>query len=248
VSEARAGLSQPRILLPFAIVTLIWGSTWIVIKDQLGPVPASWSITYRFTLAAAGMFAYCAVKRLPFRIDRRGHLLAASFGLPQFFLNFTFVYAAEQYVTSGLVAVVFALLLVPNTLFGILFLKHRLDVRFLVGSLVAVAGVALLFVQELRSSTLPPGAVLIGIGLTLLGVVSASVSNVMQPSPSTWPNTSASLSKPAARPTGLGKVRPASATGRSGAGAPVGIRFSAAIVNRWARSASMRNKAGRISG
>ena len=47
--EARIDAS---IIVPFIIFTLIWGSTWIVIRDQLGVVPAQWSVTYRFTIAA----------------------------------------------------------------------------------------------------------------------------------------------------------------------------------------------------
>ena len=175
-----ARLLQPKVLLPFLLVTCIWGSTWLVIRDQLGPVPATWSVTYRFIIAASAMFAYARWSGASLRIGREGHLLAALFGIPQFFLNFNFVYAAEHHVTSGLVAVVFALLLVPNSALGRLFLKHELTGRFLLGSAIAVAGVVLLFVQEMRSSDAPAGEVLIGIGLTLLGVLSASVANVMQ--------------------------------------------------------------------
>ena len=173
---------QPRILIPFIVITLIWGSTWIVIRDQLGPVPGSWSVTYRYVIAAAAMFAYAATKGISLRVGREGHLLALAFGIPQFVLNFNFVYAAEQNVTSGLVAVVFALLLVPNSALAWLFFKHPIGGRFLAGSTIAVLGVALLFVQELRSANGEAGAVAIGIGLTILGVLSASVSNVMQSS------------------------------------------------------------------
>jgi drug/metabolite transporter (DMT)-like permease len=170
----------PRILLPFALITLIWGSTWIVIVDQLGPVPPTWSVTYRFVIAAAAMFAYARWNGESLRIGREGHLLAFLFGIPQFFLNYNLVYAAELYVTSGLVAVVFALLLVPNSALARLFLKQRTTPGFLVGSGVALAGVALLFLQELRASGGRPGDVLIGIGLTVLAVLAASVANVMQ--------------------------------------------------------------------
>jgi drug/metabolite transporter (DMT)-like permease len=175
-------LLQPRVLFPFVLVTFIWGSTWLVIRDQLGTVPGPWSVTYRFVIACGAMFAYARWTGASLRIGREGHALALLFGIPQFFLNFNFVYAAEHHVTSGLVAVVFALLLVPNSALGWLFLKHRMSARFLLGSAIAVAGVALLFLQELRSSNAPPGEVLIGIGLTLAGVLSASVSNVMQAS------------------------------------------------------------------
>ena len=125
---------QPRVFIPFAIITLIWGSTWLVITGQLGVVPPTWSITYRFAIGSAVMFAFTALSGASLRIGRQGHLLALAFGLPQFSLNFNCVYFAEQHVTSGLVAVVFALLLVPNSLFAWLFLGHRISRRFLVGS------------------------------------------------------------------------------------------------------------------
>jgi drug/metabolite transporter (DMT)-like permease len=182
VNAGERGFLQPRILLPFILITLIWGSTWIVITDQLGHVPPAWSVAYRFAIAAAAMFAYARWTGASLRIGREGHGLAILFGLPQFFLNYNLVYAAELYVTSGLVAVVFALLIVPNSLFAWLFLKQKVTAGFLLGSAVALAGVALLFLQEFRSSGAAPAHVAAGIGLTLLAVLAASVSNVMQAS------------------------------------------------------------------
>ena len=175
-----AGFLDPRVLFPFLLITLIWGSTWLVIKDQLGEVPPTWSVTYRFIIAAAGMFAFAKLSGASLRIGREGHALALIFGVPQFCLNFNFVYAAELYITSGLVAVVFALLLVPNSLLGWFFLKHRVTRGFILGSAVALAGVALLFVQEMRASPSPPRDIAIGIGVTLLGVLAASGANVLQ--------------------------------------------------------------------
>lgn len=177
---AQASFRDPRILLPFILITLIWGSTWIVIKDQLGEVPPGWSITYRYIVAAAAMFVLAVVSGVSLRVGRNGHLLAAGFGFPQFVLNFNFVYAAEHYITSGLVAVVFALLLVPNSALTWLFFRHRVTARFVAGSALALVGVAFLFVQEMRVSIAAPRDVMIGIGLTVLGVLSASVANVMQ--------------------------------------------------------------------
>lgn len=179
-SDRAAGFRDPKVLLPFLLITLIWSSTWIVIKDQLGIVPSPWSVAYRFAIAAAAMFVIARVTGARLDIGRRGHVLALLVGVPQFALNFNFVYAAEHYVTSGLVAVVFALLMVPNALFARLFFAHPIGGRFLVGSAVALAGVALLFVQEMRHSAVPTPAILTGIGFTLLGVLAASSANVMQ--------------------------------------------------------------------
>jgi len=188
-TSAAPTMLQPRILFPFLLVTLIWSSTWIVIKDQLGAVPPSWSVTYRFVIAAAAMFAWAAMSGATLRMDRRGHLLAALFGVPQFCLNFNFVYAAEHHVTSGLVAAVFALLMVPNSILAWLFLKQRSTWPFVAGSAIACAGVSLLFVQEIRASPTSTGQVLLGIGLTLFGVISASVANILQASRglAAWP-------------------------------------------------------------
>lgn len=173
---------DPKVLVPFIVITFIWGSTWLVIRDQLGVVPAIWSVTYRFIIAAAAMFAYARFSGASLRIGPEGHRLAIMFGLPQFFLNFNFVYQAEHHVTSGLVAVVFALLMVPNTTLGWLFLKHRITTGFLLGSAIAASGIALLFVQEMRTSAAPPSETWLGIALTVGGVLSASVSNVLQAS------------------------------------------------------------------
>lgn len=180
--SAAAGFRDPKILLSFAAIVLIWGSTWIVIKDQLGTVPPTWSVTYRFVIACAAMFAYARWTGARLAMGWRSHLLAAIFGIPQFVLNFNFVYAAEMYVTSGLVAVVFALLMVPNSALAWIFLGQPASRRFVAGSLVACAGVALLFVQEVRASPAGTAETLIGIGLTLLGVLSASAANIMQAS------------------------------------------------------------------
>jgi drug/metabolite transporter (DMT)-like permease len=181
---AGRSLSEPRLLLPFILITLIWSSTWIVIKDQLGSgpeaVPGPWSVTYRFALAAAAMFVLAGVQRQPLRIGREGHVIAALIGVPQFVLNFNFVYAAEQYVTSGIVAVVFALLVVPNALLTRIVFGEQLGGRFVIGSAVAMLGVLLLFLAELRVTTASSGQVVAGIGFTLLGVLSASVANVAQ--------------------------------------------------------------------
>lgn len=173
-------LLSPRILIPFVIVTLIWGSTWIVIRDQLGSVPPSWSVTYRFTVAAIGMFALVLVRREPLLLRGRAWGYAALLGSLQFALNFNFVYRAEAFVTSGVVAVIFALLIVPNTILSRLFLKTPLDPRFIIGSAIAICGIVALLVHEAQAVRGEPVAVAIGFALTVSAVISVSMANVMQ--------------------------------------------------------------------
>lgn len=178
--SAEVSLLTPRILIPFLLVSLIWGSTWLVIKDQISEVPPGWSVSYRFLIAAAAMFGLAAFKRLPFRLDRTGYLLALILGVFQFTFNFNFVYNAELFITSGLVAVLFALLMVPNAILGRIFLGHKISAPFLGGSAIAAVGIAMLFWHEYRASPASLEQVLLGGALTFGGILSASVANVMQ--------------------------------------------------------------------
>jgi drug/metabolite transporter (DMT)-like permease len=183
VSETRS-LPSPKgrgeILIPFIIFTAIWGTTWIVIRDQLGEVPAQWSIAYRFAIAAAAMAILTKWKGQSLRLGRAGIATAAVLGFLQFVVNFTAVYLAEHHITSGLVATVFALLLIPNSLLGWALLGHKPGARFVVSSAFAMAGIAMLFAHELAEHPARSDAILLGIGLTLIGMFGASAANVYQ--------------------------------------------------------------------
>jgi drug/metabolite transporter (DMT)-like permease len=114
------------------------------------------------------------------RLGTAGLLAAGILGFLQFVVNFNAVYLAEHHVTSGLVATVFALLLIPNTLLGWAFLGQRPSSRFVLGSVMAVSGIALLFAHELGEHPARTEAILLGIALTLIGMLGASVANVYQ--------------------------------------------------------------------
>ncbi|WP_241233564.1 DMT family transporter [Altericroceibacterium xinjiangense] len=164
-------------------MALIWGSTWFVIKGQLDVAPPSWSVTWRFALATLGMFALALVQRHSFRMSGRAHLLAVAIGVAQFCLNFNFVYRAELHLTSGIVAVLFGLLVVPNAVFARIFLGQPITRRFLVGSAIGLAGIALLLLHEAQTVGVAAGReVGLGILFTGLGILSASSANVMQAS------------------------------------------------------------------
>ena len=180
---AKPHSTRLAVLIPFGIVTLIWGSTWLVIRDQLGVVPPSWSVTYRFLVAGIAMAIYALWKRDSWRLGVGGLAFAAILGFAQFCLNFNFVYRAEQHITSGLVSVVFAMLLIPNAVLGRIFLGQKLGRQLVIGSTIAMAGIVLLFLREAQVDPHGPWQVLAGVGFTLCGVLSASSANVMQATP-----------------------------------------------------------------
>lgn len=171
------------VVLPFIVFTAIWGSTWIVIRGQLGTVPPQWSVAYRFVISAIAMAAFAWWKGDDLRLGAKGALVAVFLGLAQFCINYDAVYLAEQHITSGVVATVFALLLIPSSLLAWLLLGQRPSARFAWGSLVAVAGILLLFVNELGAHGASKRAVAAGIGLTLVGMLGASSANVVQAHP-----------------------------------------------------------------
>jgi len=162
----------------FLAVILIWGSTWLVIRDQIAAVPAEWTVTYRFVLGAVGMAGLAVARRESLWIGAEGLRVAALVGVMQFSANYLFVYHAEGHIASGLVAVIYALLMVPNALLSRVVLGARLRVRFLAGSGVAIVGIAMLMAKEYQGGA--GVKALIGVALALGGMVSASVANVVQ--------------------------------------------------------------------
>ena len=164
------------LLLSFVVLTLIWGSTWLVIKTQLGTVPPAWSVTYRFIIGGGVLLLWCVAARRSFALGRKGHGFALVIGLLQFALNFNFVYHAEFHVTSGLVALVFAMLVVANAGLAALILKQPITARFAIGSVIGIAGVALLVGPDVAQAS----QVGLGLALAVAGMLAASLSNVLQ--------------------------------------------------------------------
>jgi drug/metabolite transporter (DMT)-like permease len=178
----RHALLQPRIALPFALVTLIWGSTWLVIKDQIGLAPASWSVAYRFLIAAAAMALLALVRGEGLRLAPGGQRLALALGVFQFSCNFNMVYRSEHHLTSGIVAVFFGLLMLPNALLGRVVLGVPVTRGFIAGTGIGIVGIALMLLHEARLAPVG-GNVVLGIALAAGGILAASVANVLQATP-----------------------------------------------------------------
>lgn len=157
---------------------LIWGSTWLAIKFQLGAVDPLVSVVYRFGLASVLLFAWCVLARARLRLTPREHVFIALQGVCLFGLNYWVIYWAEVYLTSGVVAVIFATMVFMNFFNAALFLKRPLMPVVLVGGLIGLAGVALLFWPEFGSLGLDGGA-LRGLLLALGATYLASLGNIV---------------------------------------------------------------------
>jgi len=160
-------------LLLYAGTVLIWGTTWLPIKMQLGVVPVEVSVAYRFLIASALLFAFCALRRLPMRFSARDHLFIALLGLCFFSTNYLLIYNGSAFLTSGLVAIVFSTIVVMNIANAGLFFGRRPEPRVLAGAALGILGLCVTFWPELAAFSLDRGGSL-GLILCLAGTLSAS--------------------------------------------------------------------------
>lgn len=167
---------SPRLL--FWGPTLIWASTWHVILYQLGTVPVLNSVAWRFLLASVVLFALALWRGDAWRVPLRLHPWLLLTGCVQYGLNYWAVYEAERYIPSGLVAVLFALMVFGNAFTGAWLFGKPMTRRFLGAAAVGVMGVALIFWPELQAAGARPHAGL-GLAVGLLAVASACTGNAL---------------------------------------------------------------------
>ncbi|HEY8023516.1 MAG TPA: EamA family transporter [Burkholderiaceae bacterium] len=164
--------------LLYIVTVLIWGTTWIAIKWQLGVVPAPVSIAYRFWVAAIVLFVSLLVAGKPVRPPRAAWRFLVAQGIALFCCNFLCFYYASGYVASGLVAVVFSTAPLWNAINGRIFLKRTIQKQVLLGALLGLCGITLLFLPQMRGHWGSAG-MLLGLALALLGTLCFSCGNML---------------------------------------------------------------------
>jgi drug/metabolite transporter (DMT)-like permease len=163
--------------IAISVCTLAWGTTWFAITLQLGVVDPIVSITYRFGLAAALLFAWCMLRGESLKLTRAQHLSAFGVGLFTFAIDYALVYWAEERVTSAVVAVMFASLAFLNLIGFRIAFGQRAPTLAWGAATLGIAGVGLLSWEEIAAANFDVRA-MTGIGLTLVGVSAAVVGNV----------------------------------------------------------------------
>lgn len=167
-------LSNPVL---FLIPALIWGSTFYVIKFQVGVVPPIWSVSYRYLLAGIILLTYCRMRGVDLRFQSKDHFRFLQLGVLLFGLNYWLVYIAELELTSGLVAVAFSMIMFLNILFGKIFLGRNSEKKTYLGGLMGIIGTAIIFYEDLSSlssNELPVFSLII----CFISVVIASLGNI----------------------------------------------------------------------
>lgn len=160
----------------YLLCVLIWGSTWIAIKFQLGVVAPEVSVFYRFLLASLLLFAFCRLRGLNLRFTRSQHGIMALQGLMMFSISYIMVYYAESYVVSGLVAVGYSASPLLNMLASRILHGTPISQRVTWGALLGVAGVVVIFWPEF-SHLKSDGNVALGAAYTAAAVIISAVAS-----------------------------------------------------------------------
>ncbi|MCP4021054.1 MAG: DMT family transporter [Desulfobacteraceae bacterium] len=161
----------------YIITILIWGSTWIAIKFQLGAVDPMVSVCYRFALSSFLLMLFCFVRELNMKFSLKDHFFMALLGFLLFSLNYWLVYVAELYLTSGLMAVVFSSIVFMNIANNSIFLKATLKKDMVMGAVIGMVGIAIIFFPEIKSFDLSDKGFL-GLVLGVASCFLASLGNI----------------------------------------------------------------------
>lgn len=162
----------------YVLTVFIWGSTWLAITFQLGVVNPVASVIYRFSLATVLLWAWCLIKRKSLVLRRREHALLVIQGSCLFAFNYWLMYLSAQHLTSGLIAVIFSLIVFFNVLNGRLFLGMTIRLNVVLGSLLGIAGVTLLFYPEMTAFS-PSDDTVAGLVLAIAATYVASLGNIV---------------------------------------------------------------------
>ena len=163
--------------LLYVVTVLIWGSSWLAIKYQLGSVDPMVSVAYRFLLASAISWLYCRFSGRLMRYSLRDHGFMFLQGASLFALNYWLFYLSELTLTSGLAAVIFSTIVVMNMMNGVLFLKNRLELRVVLGAGIGLFGIILVFWSEVTDFE-SGSENLFAVSLAVLATLLASLGNI----------------------------------------------------------------------
>ena len=138
--------------LLYFVVLLAWGSSWFAISFQLGDVAPQVSIVWRFLLASIILFTWCYLRGLKLSFPWRDHLSWLLLGFFLFCVNYICAYFGTFYLASGLVCLIFSTLTLFTVFNGFVFFKKPIRLPILIGAVVGIAGLSVIFSNEISSA------------------------------------------------------------------------------------------------
>lgn len=152
-------------LAAFVAVAFIGGGNGIAVKQSVADLAPFWSAGFRFVAAGLLMAALVAISRraFPTGLSLAG---AAAYGAVGFGGSFGLIYPALREVPAGTAMVLLALVPLETFALAIAQRQERFRVRGLIGALIALAGVAIVFADQV-SADVPIISLLLVVGGTL---------------------------------------------------------------------------------
>ena len=136
----------------YIIVLLAWGSSWFAISFQLGDVAPQVSIVWRFLLASLLLFIWCFARGLKLSYPWREHVNWLLLGFFLFCINYICAYFGTSYLTTGVVCLIFSTLTLFTVINGFIFFKKPIRLPILFGAIVGIAGLSIIFSNEISSA------------------------------------------------------------------------------------------------
>ena len=136
----------------YFIVLLAWGSSWFAISFQLGDVAPQVSIVWRFLLASLILFIWCFARGLKLSYSWREHINWLLLGFFLFCINYICAYFGTSYLTTGVVCLIFSTLTLFTVFNGFIFFKKPIRLPILFGAIVGIAGLSIIFSNEISSA------------------------------------------------------------------------------------------------
>jgi len=153
--EAASAPRAWKLLLAFAIIYLVWGSTFLAIRVGVREVPPFLLAGLRFLIAGLILFGWMRSKGTVSPTAREW-FSATLLAVLIFVLDYGLLFWAERRVPSGIAAVMMATIPVFMTLSEILFLKtQRLTPRLGIALLVGIGGVLVLVSRSISFGDSP---------------------------------------------------------------------------------------------
>ncbi len=154
-------------VIAWLILCLIWGTTWFFIKFGLEDLPPMTFAAARFSLALLILGVIIFSRKISLPNTKRDWKLLALSGVLQFSINYSLVFWSEQYISSGLAAVLQAMISVFGLVLAWIHLPNeKLTPIKIVSVLLGISGVAVIFIEQLqiKSFTAFAGCVAIVVG------------------------------------------------------------------------------------
>lgn len=163
-------------ILVWLTLCAIWGTTWIFIKVGLEDLPPISFAAARFLLAIVILSVIVKIQKIPLPRTPREWRLVVLTGILQFSINYGMVFWSEQYITSGLAAVLQAMITVFGLILAWIFLPNeRITKLKIFAVLIGIVGVAVIFYDQLKVQSLMAFLGCVGIVVGSYAAAQASI-------------------------------------------------------------------------